>query len=121
VTPPRYTVESKGLSGWIVRDRSDPFGHEQPRFEGSEQECRAVAQALRSGRKAREVPEASVWQERLMDLVEAVVGLSARDPQDLAREAVRSLHLGGVCQRCDLVYLGDLPERCEQCEEELAA
>lgn len=115
---PRWIVESKGLASWIVRDREDPMGHEEPRFEGSEVECRAVAEALgkRSRRKVAEVSESA--EARLLDLIDALV-FGTRDAQELARDIVSDLWLGAVCGRCEMVYLGDFPERCEACDTEM--
>ena len=124
----RYIVESQGLVDWVVRDTEDPFGHAEPRFVGNEVECREVAKALvvahkhrrRRSRFAEDVAD-DATRTGLLELLDSVTGGSSKDPLDVARELIRTLQLGGVCERCDQVYLGFRPERCEVCEGDLTA
>ena len=124
---PRFIVESQGRV-WIVRDSEDPLGKVEPRFEGNEDECRSVAKVLEEKTKQRRrrslkfaVDVEGSEKEALMELLDALTGGSSKDPSDVARDIITRLHLGGVCQRCDQVYMGYSPERCEVCEEEMVA
>lgn len=139
MTGERFRVERHELH-WRVVDALQWDEKEQPRFEGSEPECRAVAAALhRTNGLHRSVPAADLGSELgvslakladqeqcadvynlLIELVDAVVCIGAEDAGDVARRIVRELGLGSVCGRCQFVYLGEqIPEQCHLCDTEI--